>query len=430
MARSEYHALLNGSGDVNKSGLLNALEERSVYVIKDAEDPEDLDSGDIQALFYTGILFWRDDSDSTTAHDGVTCIVTNDGVRFKADAYDGRPSRFYVVKDKDLATPPGSPAVGDAYIVASSPTGAWTGHAKHIASYTARGWRFIVPARYDAAFVIDELLYYHFNASDVWTSGLPALVIANDSISQQKFKYGKFGTAVENQTTNTPPGSPSDGDAYIVGGAPTGAWVGQSKNIAVWETSAWVFYTAKTGYLVFDKGLNTHVRFVGGVWVGLISGYAKVATATASTTDSVARDGNIGNYTYSDTVGPIIGTNTVWLDTLTINFAAQTSGSVLEIFYSVHLTNTAISKGSSATIAVFRDTDVNSLDHMRLKPADASTGTTPVFDVNNIVQFEGTFLTTSPDTNSHTYKFRAAGSNVSSNITFGRRRIIIREIAQ
>ena len=28
-------------------------------------------------------------------------------------------------KDKDLSTPPGSPAAGDVYIVAASPTGAW-----------------------------------------------------------------------------------------------------------------------------------------------------------------------------------------------------------------------------------------------------------------------------------------------------------------
>ena len=37
------------------------------------------------------------------------------------------------VKDRDLAAPPGSPAEGDRYIVAASPTGAWAGHAGDIA---------------------------------------------------------------------------------------------------------------------------------------------------------------------------------------------------------------------------------------------------------------------------------------------------------
>lgn len=31
---------------------------------------------------------------------------------------------------------------------------------------------------------------------------------------------------VKGYLTNTPPGSPSDGDCYIVGAAPTGAWAG------------------------------------------------------------------------------------------------------------------------------------------------------------------------------------------------------------
>ena len=37
--------------------------------------------------------------------------------------------------DKDLATPPGSPANGDRYIVAASPTGAWAGQAGMLAAY-------------------------------------------------------------------------------------------------------------------------------------------------------------------------------------------------------------------------------------------------------------------------------------------------------
>ena len=37
--------------------------------------------------------------------------------------------------DRDLASPPGSPSDGQRWIVAASPTGAWAGHAKHIAAW-------------------------------------------------------------------------------------------------------------------------------------------------------------------------------------------------------------------------------------------------------------------------------------------------------
>ena len=41
--------------------------------------------------------------------------------------------------------PPASPAIGACYIVGTSPTGAWSGHALALAGYTAGGWRFVAP---------------------------------------------------------------------------------------------------------------------------------------------------------------------------------------------------------------------------------------------------------------------------------------------
>lgn len=49
------------------------------------------------------------------------------------------------VEGLPLASPPASPGVGDCYIVAASPTGAWVGHAQQIAAYTSGGWRFVAP---------------------------------------------------------------------------------------------------------------------------------------------------------------------------------------------------------------------------------------------------------------------------------------------
>ena len=39
------------------------------------------------------------------------------------------------VLDRDISSPPGSPAEGDRYIVAANPTGAWSGKTGAIAAF-------------------------------------------------------------------------------------------------------------------------------------------------------------------------------------------------------------------------------------------------------------------------------------------------------
>lgn len=50
-----------------------------------------------------------------------------------------------VIKSRTAATPPGSPVEGDAYLIAASPTGAWTGKTGYIACYVDAGWSFRAP---------------------------------------------------------------------------------------------------------------------------------------------------------------------------------------------------------------------------------------------------------------------------------------------
>lgn len=57
--------------------------------------------------------------------------------------YIEQGSGHFIIKDRDLATPPGSPSDGDCYLVAASPTGAWSGHAGDIAFYLNTSWTFI-----------------------------------------------------------------------------------------------------------------------------------------------------------------------------------------------------------------------------------------------------------------------------------------------
>lgn len=41
--------------------------------------------------------------------------------------------------------------------------------------------------------------------------------------------------------TNTPPSSPTEGDAYLAGTSPTGAWSGKANKVAVYTSGGWRF---------------------------------------------------------------------------------------------------------------------------------------------------------------------------------------------
>ncbi len=67
--------------------------------------------------------------------------------------------------DRDLATPPGSPANGDRYLVAAGGTGDWSGQDGDIAVRVAGAWEFYTPTAGQLAYVLDEALLLAFNGS-------------------------------------------------------------------------------------------------------------------------------------------------------------------------------------------------------------------------------------------------------------------------
>ena len=60
------------------------------------------------------------------------------------------------VLDRDLSAPPVSPAEGARYIVGSSPTGAWSGHAGKVAAYQDGAWMLYAPVEGWIAWIADE----------------------------------------------------------------------------------------------------------------------------------------------------------------------------------------------------------------------------------------------------------------------------------
>jgi hypothetical protein len=60
---------------------------------------------------------------------------------------------------------------------------------------------------------------------------------------------------------NTPPGSPSTGDRYIVSPIGTGDWAGQDNNIAEWSGSVWAFETPEEGWTVWADNPNKQYSY-------------------------------------------------------------------------------------------------------------------------------------------------------------------------
>ena len=74
-------------------------------------------------------------------------------------------------------------------------------------------------------------------------------------------------TAVESMALSAPPASPADGQVWIVGAAPTGAWVGCAGSLAAWQDGAWAFFVPKEGWRVWNRATGQMLIRQGGSWL-------------------------------------------------------------------------------------------------------------------------------------------------------------------
>ena len=63
-----------------------------------------------------------------------------------------------------------------------------------------------------------------------------------------------------------PPEDPSEGDCWIVGGAPVGEWAGYAGFLAGWTAGGWRFVAPRDGMAVWDQSGNLALRRNGGGW--------------------------------------------------------------------------------------------------------------------------------------------------------------------
>lgn len=70
--------------------------------------------------------------------------------------------------------------------------------------------------------------------------------------------------------TNTPPASPIAGELYIIGHAPTGAWLGRTNNISYYNTT-WKFISPNEGMTIWVNDEDLQYSWDGAGWVQTIS---------------------------------------------------------------------------------------------------------------------------------------------------------------
>ncbi len=64
-----------------------------------------------------------------------------------------------------------------------------------------------------------------------------------------------------------PPGSPAEGDRYIIIAAATGDWEGHEKDVTEYIDSAWVFFTPNKGWAAYIEDIGKQKNYNGTAWV-------------------------------------------------------------------------------------------------------------------------------------------------------------------
>lgn len=83
--------------------------------------------------------------------------------------------------------------------------------------------------------------------------------------------------AVLDRDLTAPPGSPAEGQRWIVKTGATGAWASYVNAIAAWQDGAWQFSTPRTGWLAYVVDESAMVAWNGSAWVAAVEALTPTA---------------------------------------------------------------------------------------------------------------------------------------------------------
>jgi len=79
---------------------------------------------------------------------------------------------------------------------------------------------------------------------------------------------GLVQLSVLDRDLTAPPGSPTDGDRYIVCSGASGDWMGWDLNVALWTDGAWLRLPPRTGWRAWIEDENVLLVYDGSSWIG------------------------------------------------------------------------------------------------------------------------------------------------------------------
>jgi hypothetical protein len=79
--------------------------------------------------------------------------------------------------------------------------------------------------------------------------------------------------AILDRDLNAPPGSPAEGQRWIVKASPspTGAWAGHGNQVAAWQEGDWVFSQPQTGWFAYLIDESALIAWSGSAWVDALA---------------------------------------------------------------------------------------------------------------------------------------------------------------
>lgn len=126
------------------------------------------------------------------------------------------------VSDKDLTAPPGSPSLGDRYIVGATPTGDWTGREFQLAVYDGTAWVFAAPKAGWRVWVADESKFYRYDGA-AWVDDTAPVQSVNGNTGAVVLDYTDVGADAAGAAATAETNANSYTDTEVAAAAVAGA---------------------------------------------------------------------------------------------------------------------------------------------------------------------------------------------------------------